>query len=99
MGVTVRDIHDSGTGTRKGNFCFRNNAKYDGEWEKGQQEGMGTLTATDGSTFTGYWNHKHGCGFGERNGVITGWRFKGGEVTEEDPYNLFAPFDVRSLIS
>lgn len=41
MGVTVRDINDSGVGTRKGVFKFRNNAEYDGEWQKGQPDGMG----------------------------------------------------------
>lgn len=54
------------------------------------------MDTPDGVTWEGYWNQKYLCGVGEMDRTYTGWKFtKTGEVTQEDPYDLWAPFEVR----
>ena len=38
--------------------------RYDGEWNAGEEDGLGIFTWTDGSTYDGFWcrSKKHGLG-------------------------------------
>ena len=40
--------------------------RYEGEWRAGQQEGVGTLTSADGSTYYGAWDQGRMHGEGVR---------------------------------
>lgn len=45
-------------------YCFRNGARYEGEWRKGLKHGFGTFCYPDATKYVGQWrkDNKHGHG-------------------------------------
>ena len=50
--------------TVQGTLKWASSERYDGEWEAGEESGVGIYSWPDGSTYNGFWIH------GKKNGAL-----------------------------